>query len=161
AKQRSDGGDSVLRLRADEHLDRIADADRPGDGAHGAQRTAAAEERLPERLAIGNAEELTDVGARLARTADAQSHTADPPRRVPSTREAWSASVELAFNLSRPTGAEKNESHRDRGDAQEEHDVVVAAVSARRWKARRAHRCGLSTEDRARVRCSCSCGGRG
>src|SRR5207248_3022835 len=64
-------------LSADEELDRIADANRSGNRAHGAERTAPAEERLPEHLAIGNAKELADVRARLAGAVDPQSHASD------------------------------------------------------------------------------------
>jgi len=75
AEQPSDGGDSVLNLlRREAHwpssrpemreqrglntredLDAVADANRSGNGAHGAERTPPPEKRLPEALSVGNA----------------------------------------------------------------------------------------------------------
>src|SRR6266550_3736137 len=69
-------------LRADQHLDRVAHADRRGNGAHGAERTAPPEKRLPESLAIRNAEQLADVRARLARAVDPHRHASDAELRV-------------------------------------------------------------------------------
>jgi len=55
AEQPSDGGDSVLNSCTREDLDAVTDANRSGNRAYGAERTAPPEKRLPEDLAIGNA----------------------------------------------------------------------------------------------------------
>src|SRR5438128_621063 len=82
AEQPSDSRVSVLMLGTDEDFDGIADADRPGNGAHGAERTAPPEKRLPECLAVRNAEQLADVRARLTRAVDPQRHASDAELRV-------------------------------------------------------------------------------
>ena len=93
AEQPSDGRFLVLNLSADEDLDGIADANRPGNRAHGAERTAPPQKRLPECLAIGNAEQLPDVGARLARAVDSECHAPDAQlavhRQVGHVRQAF------------------------------------------------------------------------
>src|SRR5439155_23099996 len=57
-------------------------ADRGGNGAHGAERTAPSEERQPEFFTIGNTEQLADVRAGLARAVHSQSHASDAELRV-------------------------------------------------------------------------------
>src|SRR6266571_7432857 len=69
-------------LCADEHLDRVAHADRRGNGAHGAERTAPTQQQLPEFLTIGNTEQLADVGAGLAGAVHSQRHASDAELRV-------------------------------------------------------------------------------
>src|SRR2546422_4201875 len=69
-------------LRADQHLDRVAHADRRGNGAHGAERTAPAEQRLPEFLTIGDTQQLADVRAGLAGAVHSQRHASDAELRV-------------------------------------------------------------------------------